>query len=406
MDNTVKVIASPTDFHRHFAFSSFNPNIHQVVDDTSTYTDYTQEAKQFTELKRANSVPNNQSQNFLKLEYNYPTQQLSRNLSEPIERPVSRNGLTRQTFPPASPLSPIRGGLSERRCIGVQPLQLKSFSNSSNDVQKKVPDITELTPRCQEKFDAFTPGKTKGVNHALAGLFHGYYQSTGSSVKENPNYYTVMKVRKWARWIETLFPSTKIPADQFINANLDGKQISNWDKGKFVEYFGEFWADIPFECWNYLQVQFKNYNDSQIQKRLEISTSKNIFSSENLQNQKQLLENLQNATGGGPIQLWHFLIELLLDPSKQQVLAWTGNEFEFKIIDPDEVANLWGNRKNKPRMNYEKLSRGLRYYYDKKILEKTSGKRYVYKFKNGIDNILQVSAERLYDIVGTLPDEK
>ena len=244
MDNTVKVIPSPTDFHRHFGFSNFSNNIHQVIED-NTYTDYTNEAKQFTELKRANSVPNNQSQNFVKLEYNSPTQQLSRNLSEPIERPVSRNGPTRQTFPP---VSPIRGGLSERRCIGVEPLQLK-FSKSSSNV-KNAPDLTELTPRCQEKFDAFTPGKTKGMNHALAGLFHGYYESTGSSVKENPSYYTVMKTRKWARWIETLFPSTTIPADHFINANFDGKQISNWDKAKFVEYFGEFWADIPFECWN------------------------------------------------------------------------------------------------------------------------------------------------------------
>ena len=30
-------------------------------------------------------------------------------------------------------------------------------------------------------------------------------------------------------------------------------------------------------------------------------------------------------------------------------------------------------------MNYEKLSRGLRYYYDKNIIQKTGGKRYVYR---------------------------
>jgi hypothetical protein len=29
-------------------------------------------------------------------------------------------------------------------------------------------------------------------------------------------------------------------------------------------------------------------------------------------------------------------------------------------------------------MNYKKLSRGLRYYYDKNIIHKTAGKRYVY----------------------------
>ena len=45
------------------------------------------------------------------------------------------------------------------------------------------------------------------------------------------------------------------------------------------------------------------------------------------------------------------------------------------LVDPDEVARRWGVRKNKPKMNYEKLSRGLRYYYDKNIIEKTPGRR-------------------------------
>ena len=42
-----------------------------------------------------------------------------------------------------------------------------------------------------------------------------------------------------------------------------------------------------------------------------------------------------------------------------------------------QVARRWGIRKNKPKMNYEKLSRGLRYYYDKNIIHKTAGKRLV-----------------------------
>ena len=47
-------------------------------------------------------------------------------------------------------------------------------------------------------------------------------------------------------------------------------------------------------------------------------------------------------------------------------------EFNEDII---QVARRWGMRKNKPKMNYEKLSRGLRYYYDKNIIHKTAGKR-------------------------------
>ena len=133
---------------------------------------------------------------------------------------------------------------------------------------------------------------------------------------------------------------------------------------------------------------------------------------------------LANYQGSGPIQLWQFLLELLTDRSCQSIISWTGEEWEFKLHEPDEVhyglkqifmklysfviskstrlygtrhyeqccyfdtdlilspffaylqvARRWGMRKNKPKMNYEKLSRGLRYYYDKNIIHKTAGKR-------------------------------
>ena len=47
------------------------------------------------------------------------------------------------------------------------------------------------------------------------------------------------------------------------------------------------------------------------------------------------------------------------------------------------MARRWGERKNKPKMNYEKLSRALRYYYDKQIIVKTPDK-FVYKFGPGL----------------------
>ena len=44
----------------------------------------------------------------------------------------------------------------------------------------------------------------------------------------------------------------------------------------------------------------------------------------------------------------------------QDIIAWQGKYGEFVIKDPDEVAKLWGMRKCKPHMNYDKLSRALR----------------------------------------------
>ncbi|XP_072911921.1 Friend leukemia integration 1 transcription factor-like [Hemitrygon akajei] len=84
--------------------------------------------------------------------------------------------------------------------------------------------------------------------------------------------------------------------------------------------------------------------------------------------------------GSGQIQLWQFLLELLSDGSNAAFITWEGNNGEFKMTDPDEVARRWGERKSKPNMNYDKLSRALRYYYDKNIMTKVHGKRYAYKF--------------------------
>ncbi|CAH8545177.1 unnamed protein product [Schistosoma turkestanicum] len=82
----------------------------------------------------------------------------------------------------------------------------------------------------------------------------------------------------------------------------------------------------------------------------------------------------------GQIQLWQFLLELLSDSKNLACITWEGTNGEFKLVDPDEVARRWGERKSKPNMNYDKLSRALRYYYDKNIMSKINGKRYAYKF--------------------------
>ncbi|KAF7257834.1 hypothetical protein EG68_05025 [Paragonimus skrjabini miyazakii] len=84
--------------------------------------------------------------------------------------------------------------------------------------------------------------------------------------------------------------------------------------------------------------------------------------------------------GSGQIQLWQFLLELLSDHQNLACITWEGTNGEFKLVDPDEVARRWGERKSKPNMNYDKLSRALRYYYDKNIMTKVHGKRYAYKF--------------------------
>ncbi|KFP78343.1 Transforming protein p54/c-ets-1, partial [Acanthisitta chloris] len=97
-------------------------------------------------------------------------------------------------------------------------------------------------------------------------------------------------------------------------------------------------------------------------------------------------------------------LELLTDKSCQSFISWTGDGWEFKLSDPDEVARRWGKRKNKPKMNYEKLSRGLRYYYDKNIIHKTAGKRYVYRFVCDLQSLLGYTPEELHAMLDVKPD--
>ena len=112
---------------------------------------------------------------------------------------------------------------------------------------------------------------------------------------------------------------------------------------------------------------------------------------------------LAGYSGSGPIQLWQFLLEQLTDKTCQHFISWTGDGWEFKLSDPDEVARRWGIRKNKPKMNYEKLSRGLRYYYDKNIIHKTAGKRYVYRFVCDLHSLLGYTPEELFEACDVKP---
>ena len=96
------------------------------------------------------------------------------------------------------------------------------------------------------------------------------------------------------------------------------------------------------------------------------------------------------AAGGGSggrsttsIHLWQFVKELLLQPQLYSAsIHWVDREAGiFKIVDSNRVATLWGKRKNRPAMNYDKLSRSLRQYYKKGIMKKTERtQRLVYQF--------------------------
>uniref|UniRef100_A0A4X2L1P7 ETS homologous factor n=1 Tax=Vombatus ursinus TaxID=29139 RepID=A0A4X2L1P7_VOMUR len=80
--------------------------------------------------------------------------------------------------------------------------------------------------------------------------------------------------------------------------------------------------------------------------------------------------------------LWEFIRDILLNPDKNPgLIKWEDrSEGIFRFLKSEAVAQLWGKKKNNSSMTYEKLSRAMRYYYKREILERVDGRRLVYKF--------------------------
>lgn len=93
-------------------------------------------------------------------------------------------------------------------------------------------------------------------------------------------------------------------------------------------------------------------------------------------------ENGESPSTNGRL-LWDFLQQLLNDPGQRYTsyIQWKNKETGvFKIADPAGLARLWGIQKNHLSMNYDKMSRALRYYYRVNILRKVQGERHCYQF--------------------------
>lgn len=110
--------------------------------------------------------------------------------------------------------------------------------------------------------------------------------------------------------------------------------------------------------------------------------------------------------------LWDFLQQLLNDPSQRYThyIAWKSRETGvFKIVDPAGLARLWGIQKNHLSMNYDKMSRALRYYYRVNILRKVQGERHCYQFLRNpteLKNIKNLSLLRQQMRIKSEPEEE
>ncbi|XP_061205511.1 transcription factor ETV7 isoform X1 [Neopsephotus bourkii] len=79
--------------------------------------------------------------------------------------------------------------------------------------------------------------------------------------------------------------------------------------------------------------------------------------------------------------LWDYVYQLLSDSRYEPYIKWEDKEAKiFRVVNPDGLAQLWGNHKNRMNMTYEKMSRALRHYYKLNIIRKEPGQKLLFRF--------------------------
>ncbi|XP_063309230.1 ETS-related transcription factor Elf-3 [Pelobates fuscus] len=133
-----------------------------------------------------------------------------------------------------------------------------------------------------------------------------------------------------------------------------------------------------------IDIEVKHYRDSLSQNKPDGGPNKRRRGRPRKLNSdsQDILETKKSKHSARGTHLWEFIRDILLHPDLNDgLLKWEDrSEGVFKFLRSEAVAQLWGQKKKNTSMTYEKLSRAMRYYYKREILERVDGRRLVYKF--------------------------
>uniref|UniRef100_A0A8C6UXJ6 SAM pointed domain containing ETS transcription factor n=1 Tax=Neogobius melanostomus TaxID=47308 RepID=A0A8C6UXJ6_9GOBI len=182
------------------------------------------------------------------------------------------------------------------------------------------------------------------------------------NISPDPLGWSSLQVQKWLLWTEHMYC---LPRVSMLFQGLSGQDLCSLSEAQFRQHSAQF-GDMLYahlDVWR--SGTWKKY----------IALIQYFFA--------DVVCGYHNQ----PIHLWQFLRELLLRPHNySHCIRWLNKEMGiFKIEDSAHVARLWGMRKNRPAMNYDKLSRSIRQYYKKGIIRKPEeSRRLVYQFMHPI----------------------
>jgi len=240
----------------------------------------------------------------------------------------------------------------------------------------------------------------------------------------DPLSWDRLHVAHWLNWVQTEFPDTIL--HNKIVWDIDGRELCALSHDEFKK---KVMQDPGDTLWTHLELLRKckfvavlqhreapsdggavGAGNTETQSVVPASSKGNVMERKTIKKPPVRLgapkfsvmseSSPGNRTGNnGQVQLWQFLLELLTEKDHCDVIHWCGDDGEFKLRDPEVVAQLWGTRKNKPNMNYEKLSRALRYYYDGDMISKVHGKRFTYQFVCNLKDLIGYGPGELRTLV-------
>ncbi|XP_067083651.1 SAM pointed domain-containing Ets transcription factor [Osmerus mordax] len=186
------------------------------------------------------------------------------------------------------------------------------------------------------------------------------------NITPDPAEWSCGNVQKWLLWTEHLY---RLPQAGRAFQELTGKDLCAMSEEDFRQRSPQ--------CGDTLHAHLDIWKSAAwMKERCSVGEAK-------LTGGEDLWSEADSSCTGQPIHLWQFLRELLLKPHNYgRCIRWVNKEKGiFKIEDSGHVARLWGLRKNRPAMNYDKLSRSIRQYYKKGIIRKPDvSQRLVYQF--------------------------
>ncbi|TMS36159.1 hypothetical protein L596_003398 [Steinernema carpocapsae] len=221
---------------------------------------------------------------------------------------------------------------------------------------------------------------------SVQGYLSNFNQNTTDLANAGLNYYNIATngyPNSCSESIES--PSSLVSNQQFFVGNQHSNVLASPSDTSDVSSNAS--SVMEDDCVDHLQLLGLPRNSSQMQYNNVPNGPTSCFDSlgplekRTVESVNEVVTPFQRASG--TVHLWHFIRELLDHPKQySSCVRWVDREEgTFKIESSHHLARFWGQRKNRSQMNYDKLSRSLRQYYKKGIIQKPEKKqRLVYKF--------------------------